>query len=214
MMVVVYRLPPAVGKMKVWMKKHCVKRVTRYIDGADNLCFWVCVALLSLPEEEAEGKKRIQNQTIVAHARNKWKEFYGKEKYERTYKGLFLDEIKDVSEKLQLNIFVYSFDCEADKYYLNDDFSCVKDNKNKNLHILHLENNESDTAHFLFVANPDRLTNSKICPVCLKQAFDMKNKNYKQKYDKHLEKCKANEGKIKKEIKLDKISKPFLPHIY
>jgi hypothetical protein len=87
----------------------------------------------------------------------------------------------------------------------------VDETREKQLHILYISN--EDEAHYLYVCNHEKLTNSKICPVCLAAWFDMTDKeHWKRNYNNHYTKCKAGEGKIKKRIRLDKIAMPFAPH--
>ncbi|GHU18930.1 hypothetical protein FACS189472_07970 [Alphaproteobacteria bacterium] len=66
----------------------------------------------------------------------------------------------------------------------------------------------------MFVADPEKLTNSKTCQICLSQWFDMRDKkHWKRNYDRHVEMCKAGNGEIGKQIKLDKKPQPFVPHL-
>jgi hypothetical protein len=157
-------------------------------------------------EVNKEKGERFKDQCIVHKGRELFREYYGEDNKE--YEGLYLDEIPGVAEHFKINILVY--ECEEEKYKLSSELSSVDETREKQLHILYISN--GDEAHFLYVCNHEKLTNSKICPICLAAWFDMTDKvNWKRNYN-HYNKCKAGEGKIKKRIRLDKIAMPFAPH--
>jgi hypothetical protein len=45
MMIVVYRMPADGGACAAWVKPHVLKGVTKYVQCAEGLCFWVCATL-------------------------------------------------------------------------------------------------------------------------------------------------------------------------
>jgi hypothetical protein len=209
MMVVAYRMSPNGTGSKERVKKYCVKQLARDIISPNNLCFWPCMALRNMFENRTKDEERFQDLCIVHKGRELFREYYGEDN--KNYEGLYLDEIPDVAEHFKMNIFVYECD-EDEKYKLSSELSSVDEARQKQLHVLYISN--EDEAHYLYVCNNEKLTNSKICPICFSAWFDMSDKtNWKKNYNNHLAKCKEGGGKIKKRIKLDKITMPFAPHM-
>jgi hypothetical protein len=132
----------------------------------------------------------------------------------KDYEGFHLDETKDLSEKINASVFIYQYDAETKTYYYNNELSVINKLFSAQFHVLYLENAEHTKAHFLFVSNPDKLINGKVCHICGSQVFNMKDsRNYQRDYEKHMKKCEKNGGKIVKKINLDPTPMPFAPHL-
>jgi hypothetical protein len=154
----------------------------------------------------------LKDHTIGRIAREMCTEYYGQ--YPKQYTGLGVDEIAGVADRWNMNIYVYT-PCEGDgkTYTLSSDLSSISSSRKEQLHVAYVS--QDDKAHFLFTADGEKLSNSKICPVCMAQWFDVRDKkHWKGRYDKHVEKCRANAGKVKKKVKLDSTPQPFAPHIH
>jgi hypothetical protein len=106
MMIVAYRMAPPGGKACDWVREHCMKKLTRYVECPSGLCFWVCVALSELETTE----KRTHDHSVVARAKEVAEKYYGK-----LCKGVDtnvgLEEIKNIAEKMKISVCVY----EAEK---------------------------------------------------------------------------------------------------
>jgi hypothetical protein len=217
MMVVLYQMPPAaVGSANEWVKKHCVNRLIRYVDCLSNLCFWICVALMEMNENPLQ--KPIRGDSITAKAKEIMINYYKtkNETISRNYKGVFLDELTDISKELQIMIFVYESKDDSQtlpQYRISNDLSVIDIKHRKKLHILYIESPDRSDAHFLFVIHPEKLTNSKVCPKCHRQWFDSNDKNSDRKLKSHLKSCNGMNKKSTKTIKLEKSMIPFAPHI-
>jgi hypothetical protein len=217
-MVSCYRLPAAGGKGANWVVKHCKNRMVRYVDCNDNICFWTALSFFFYPEDQLE--KRVRDETRIKQGKEIMLRYYDNKekvynnKFLREYEGFNLDELFNVSEKLNVSIFIYQYNKEFNNYSLDEDNRFLKDGSEVSAHILLVYSDDMKEAHYLPVINHEKLTGSKICLTCGAQWFDMKDNNYKRKYDAHVKKCEKNNGKIVKGIKLDKISRPFIPHLY
>ncbi|KAA6374783.1 MAG: hypothetical protein EZS28_029690, partial [Streblomastix strix] len=71
---------------------------------------------------------------------------------------------------------------------------------------------ENET-HAFYIQNKETLTGLRFCPFCKSRAFNPQDVNFARDYEKHIKKCEINEGKIIKEVKLEAVPLPFVPHI-
>ncbi|KAA6321981.1 MAG: hypothetical protein EZS28_054486, partial [Streblomastix strix] len=145
----------------------------------------------------------------------------------KTFEGLDITKYANiVSQKLKINQDIYYYDNEHKNYYRGlqvmnqkeaiEDRSFANQNEViKTIDILVVESiyEGNKISHAFAIANKQALTGLKFCPHCNSKAFDPKDKNYSRDYEKHTIKCENNEGKIVKQVKLDYIQKPFVPHI-
>ncbi|KAA6354406.1 MAG: hypothetical protein EZS28_050067, partial [Streblomastix strix] len=156
----------------------------------------------------------------------------------KTFDGLDITKYANiVSQKLKINQDIYYYDNEHKNYYRglqvcyqqdtesliigdSDSKGVIQAQDNdkqeiKTIDILVVESiyEENKISHAFAIANKQALTGLKFCPHCNSKAFDPKDKNYSRDYEKHTIKCENNEGKIVKQVKLDYIQKPFVPHI-
>jgi hypothetical protein len=117
MMVVCYRMPQRGAKAGEWVRKHCLKGVTQYIDAPSNICFWI-----SLTESVRKAKEMLLSHYNIRE---------DKQKRIKEYPGLYLDEIKDVAESQKMSIVVYVYDSENNTYSQSEDLSAANNNSRK-----------------------------------------------------------------------------------
>jgi hypothetical protein len=196
MMVVVYRMTPPGGKACEWVKEHCIKKLTRYVECPNGLCFWVCMALAEdtrktavtgakQGEDNLRNLKRIHDHSLCKRARE-----IASSCGMSTRTGVGLEEIKEIAEKTKVNVYVY----EAEKkektweYTLMTDLIDARVEKaERDVHVLYLH--KDTDAHYLYVSDPDKLTNNKICSKCMRQWFDTRKKNWQREFKTHEMRC-------------------------
>ncbi|KAA6327410.1 MAG: hypothetical protein EZS28_053823, partial [Streblomastix strix] len=150
----------------------------------------------------------------------------------KTFDGLDITKYANiVSQKLKINQDIYYYDNEHKNYYRGLQVRYQDESENDKQEIKTIRDADFEVipqidilvvesiyegnkiSHAFAIANKQALTGLKFCPHCNSKAFDPKDKNYSRDYEKHIIKCENNEGKIVKQVKLDYIQKPFVPHI-
>jgi hypothetical protein len=170
-------MPLPAGKMCEWVREKFVRYAMRWVDGKDNLCFWNCLALKKMKNDEMGENGRTKDNSIVHRAKEIYFNFYGKP-YDKTYSEFNLDELESVWDHFRKNIYIYV------ERKLTLTIGSKYDNS---LHVAYVSNGEE--AHFLYVTDPEKLTNCKICPHCNSEWFDMRNNHWLKNMEKHVEKC-------------------------
>jgi hypothetical protein len=213
-MVVAYRLPKAGGKAAELVMKYCVKKLIKYDDVEDKICWFVAFSHVTNPDTfdnriKDHGRSKLGKELLF--------EYYDvkddRKKFLKLYEGINLDEIKDFAEKMKVNVIVYEYDEKKDIYQIDEENKAIINPNYKDFHVLYITNEIENLAHFLFISDAEKLTNSTICPYCKSRWFNKRDKNFQVNYRRHIKRCQKNNGKNVKDIKLDKISQPYIPHI-
>ena len=70
--------------------------------------------------------------------------------------------------------------------------------------------NKETKTHIMHIFNPERVTGVLICNKCRDYGVYTNETHPKRDIENHVEKCT---GKFEKKLKLDKIQKPYVPHL-
>jgi hypothetical protein len=219
MMIVSYRLPAPASKSAEWIKKHLKLGITRKFDGLNCLCFFESCSFDFYPDPL---ETRNKDNTRASLAKVDFLNFMNAENKStqhnpliNKYRGFDLDDIPKYGEYKKCSIFIYTYDSATDRYSIGHELSYINPEFEKIIHKLYITNEDQTEAHFLHISDPDKLVGGKVCPYCAAQWFNMKdkNRNFERDFKRHTEKCKANGGKIIKEIKLDHVPMPYIPHL-
>jgi hypothetical protein len=186
LMVVAYRLPKASGKAAEWVLKHCVKKLIKYDDVEDKICWFVAFSHTINPDTfenriKDHGRSRLGKDLLFEYFDIK----DDRKTYLKEYEGFNLDEIKKFAEKMKVNVIVYEYDEKKDIYQIDEENKVIINPKYKDFHVLYITNRNENLAHFLYISDVEKLTNSTICPYCKSRWFNKRDKNFQVNYRRH-----------------------------
>lgn len=206
----------SVGRMikvngKIELPMEIVKSKSIIIDNVDDQLCWYrfLIACLGTKSQNTNIKKRTSSaMKLCAEDHNiKYNTKMTKEAEDfiKNFEGVDIDKMKISAKKHQINIDFYDYDEETKIYDIRDQWH-FDDSWNTYSALLFSKNG---IIHIMKITNPEALTNILICPKCKSYCHRKSSKNNKR-FENHVKKC---DGKFRKEIVLDKVSKPYVPHI-
>jgi hypothetical protein len=148
---------------------------------------------------------------IFAKLKKQYEELFGK-KYSYDVSNLELNSTLELaSKKYGLTFNIYSYSKEQNKYELE---YTVGDNKKNKVNLLFVNTtdlNKNHIQHVMYIKNLDSLTKLHVCPKCqyIPPASDHNNYD-KSRFEEHVKKC---DGKLHKELSLNDVPTPYIPHI-
>ena len=121
----------------------------------------------------------------------------------KSFNGMTLDEMKESAKKHQINVNIYCYDKESNRYDIDQQWYDEKFEKTFNALLFSQDN----VIHIMYITNAESLTNIWICPKCKSYAIRGKN-------PKRMEIHKAHcDGKFHKNYIPERVSMPYCPHI-
>lgn len=215
-LIAVYRLSFAGGRVSsqapAALREHIRSHLVSYIHCQYNICVWLALSKLLAPE--LKGNQRIAHaKALICNTLNLHLNQNELTKWLLNYKGFnFATDTEITMEKNNVSFHIIEYDSERKVYYISNEY--MKEDAKHNLYVLLVPLSDTET-HALYVSDPEKLLNVKICPICNSFciSFDRKNCNTQRnlkRFQKHVDNCN---GKLQKTLKLDKESKPYVPHI-
>jgi hypothetical protein len=215
----VYRLQSSAGKLPLLDKFIKSKFLFAYNED-NNLCFFAAVASL---KARIKPNIKFNHNHATQQARKLYKEYFniddrsivGKEseltKSIKNFKGVVLEMelMKPICDHFKINLMIYKYDNKTGNYSLDRTF----DYENEyDLHILEYigQVEGKQFSHVMHILDHEKLTGIMICPKCKLYCKRKDQSHSNQLMNEHIEKC---DGKRNKKVKLDKIPKPYVPHI-
>ncbi|KAA6373280.1 MAG: hypothetical protein EZS28_031193, partial [Streblomastix strix] len=152
--------------------------------------------------------------------------FYGipelnQRKFLKEYPGFNWNDANKVAEKYNININCYEYvgegfedDIQKPKYQRLISYPDMQVEGRKPYNIL-LLNDDIGNQHIMYIINVEKLIGLLICPICNNHAIYAKdeNRHVQRKMDAHIKECTMKLGNPNKQVRLEKFSKPFAPHI-
>ncbi|KAA6386371.1 MAG: hypothetical protein EZS28_018101 [Streblomastix strix] len=221
MCAITYLLPIS-GKSIPNIKLHLSKKrqCLRYANSPyPNTCVLEAIARYQLKDIK---EKRYSDKQVLAKMKEIGILFYG-EFNPKTFEGFnYATDIQLIHKhfNLSVNLFSYEQDDSSFRYYLAQSFPIEGDNTSGaginaneiNLLLIQSEELNGINIHTLLVTDKERLTGLLFCPICQNHCFQV-DSHTKENMAKHIDKCRQNKGQIKKQVMLDNIQRPFVPHI-
>jgi hypothetical protein len=176
-------------------------------DEDDNLCMFIALVI-------AERGRIKSNTQLKAEAKREFNKFYNNEIDTKVYQGLSPTEEQRFCDEFNVSLRYYYTEKYKEVYDLVDSIKPKNPNKDTiimNLLRIPLPDNKF---HVMLIRDVEKLTKLRVCPHCREYVFDSKNnKTNHTWFNKHIEECKKNGGKLIKEVKLYHVQRPYAPHI-
>jgi hypothetical protein len=179
----------------------------------NNLCFFAAVASL-----RCKNRNTFKPNHATARARELFKDYYKIESFKELnkkigeFKGVVLEysTMKDICDHFKINLIIYEYRPIEIRYSYQR--TLKYDDNYTDLHILEysMDFDGKTYSHIMHILDHEKLTGSMICPKCKEYARDKSITRSNQRFNQHVEKCN---GKKERKVKLNKSSKPYIPHI-
>ena len=205
----VYRLSPTGAKLpglEIFIKSKDVRVYTE----DDNMCMFASYAFFR--EKDIKGTKKILEQ-----AKKYFLEFYdikagqksaiAKDAF-RNYPGFNIaTEIDAFCNHFKVNVSIYHYN-DKQRYHLATQYEYDEEYDRLNLLLVAVGNK----SHIMWIKNVESLTGLLFCPKCKQLICRRDSAHGDRTFKKHTNKCDGNPVHAK-ELKLDKLSLPYCPHI-
>lgn len=206
----------SVGRMikvngKIELPEEIVKSKSIITDNIDDQLCWYrfLITCLGTESQNKDSTKRTiaakklcaqdHNIKYTTTLTNEAKQFLD------NFEGMDIDKMKISAEKHKININFYDYDAENKIYDISEQWFFNKDWNTYSALLI----SKNGIIHIMRITNPEALTSIMICPIC-KSYCHRKSSKHNKRFENHVKKC---DGKFRKEIVLDKVSKPYCPHI-
>ncbi|KAA6393580.1 MAG: hypothetical protein EZS28_010892, partial [Streblomastix strix] len=219
-LIVVYRLPLGTKMDKIC--QHFNKEgITRNIECDYNIC-WFIVASFTVHPDIIETKSMISDAIKLFHQFNDINPSQRLNKANKQlleqYNGFnYVTDLERYQQLFTLNLITYT--CDEMKHKINsrdvEQFSKfeehIVDKDYLNVNVLLVQLSFVDEIHAMYISDIDKVINGKLCPRNCQMTFNTKNQSYKRYLARHLKFCQG--PYTAKQVKLDRLPKPYYPHI-
>jgi hypothetical protein len=178
--------------------------------NGSNTCVIECILIARDFEEYRECKGRSRN--IISKIRSQYYDLFG-ETLPKDFDGVeIMETLQMAADKYSLKFVIYIRDDSNDRF---EQFAIIGDpsikKENSLLLIGYQDENKTERQHLMYIKSMESLEKIHVCPKCFYMPPASQHGCYnKERFETHVKNC---DGSIHKELKLNKISKPYAPFL-